>query len=287
MPALKTIVMNFDSHISKITYSSDNNIVWNTSGESQNSTFSEGSVGLKFYVILDSGYIIDTVTADRVNVTNISDTEFTVSDNFTTTATITVTSKQSGSTYYIISKEELTAIADAVRTKAETTNKLTPSAIAETINNIEIVTPIATEAAMDALLIEANNGKAFEYTGTTTSKYINGDIYVVTSEVSTETWVLNETLNDTTLSGTDNYYIGGSFISNSEKYIGLHRSYNTKTMECFLIYGNDTSGTVAKQVYEDLSTATWTNQAYRTITFDSPVTDTTLLAWLQANGTKQ
>jgi len=268
MPALKTIVMNFDSHISKITYSSDNNIVWNTSGESQNSTFSEGSVGLKFYVILDSGYIIDTVTADRVNVTNISDTEFTVSDNFTTTATITVTSKQSGSTYYIISKEELTAIADAVRTKAETTNKLTPSAIAETINNIEIVTPIATEAAMDALLIEANNGKAFEYTGTTTSKYINGDIYVVTSEVSTETWVLNETL-----TGTNYIDIPVTFVSNDENFSSF--SFQVE----YLRYD---------------STDVWVEgsgwvegEDYRTITFDEPVTDTTLLAWLQANGTKQ
>lgn len=115
---------------------------------------------------------------------------------------------------------------------------------------------------------------------------VNG-VKVYEKAASGETWVLNETLNDTGLSGNDNYYIGGSFISNSEKYIGLHRSYNTKTMECFLIYGNNTSGTVAKQVYEDLSTATWTNQAYRTITFNEPVTDTTLLAWLQANGTKQ
>lgn len=40
----------------------------------------------------------------------------------------------------------------------------------------------------------------------------------------------------------------------------------------------------ADLVYE---TSSFKNEAYRTITFDEPVTDTNLLAWLQANGTKQ
>ena len=40
-------------------------------------------------------------------------------------------------------------------------------------------------------------------------------------------------------------------------------------------------------VYDSIIGSGWTDQAYRTITFDSPVTDTTLLTWLQSNGTKQ
>ena len=38
---------------------------------------------------------------------------------------------------------------------------------------------IDTEAAMDALLVAANIGNAYRFTGDTTSKYIKGDIYVV------------------------------------------------------------------------------------------------------------
>lgn len=38
---------------------------------------------------------------------------------------------------------------------------------------------IATASAMDALLVAANVGKAYLYTGTTTADYTNGDIYVV------------------------------------------------------------------------------------------------------------
>ena len=38
---------------------------------------------------------------------------------------------------------------------------------------------ISTEAAMDALLVAANIGNAYRFTGDTTSKYIKGDVYVV------------------------------------------------------------------------------------------------------------
>ena len=38
---------------------------------------------------------------------------------------------------------------------------------------------INTEAAMDALLVAANIGNAYRFTGDTTSKYIKGDVYVV------------------------------------------------------------------------------------------------------------
>lgn len=40
-------------------------------------------------------------------------------------------------------------------------------------------TDVATEAEMTALLVEANVGKAYRFTGATTYNYINGDIYIV------------------------------------------------------------------------------------------------------------
>ena len=57
------------------------------------------------------------------------------------------------------------------------------------------VEEVATAAAMDALLVEANVGKYYKFTGTTDSNYTNGDIYLVERTVSSgETWVLNETV---------------------------------------------------------------------------------------------
>ena len=43
------------------------------------------------------------------------------------------------------------------------------------------VEEVATAAAMDALLVEANVGKYYKFTGTTDSNYTNGDIYLVTA----------------------------------------------------------------------------------------------------------
>lgn len=55
------------------------------------------------------------------------------------------------------------------------------------------------------------------------------------------------------------------------------------------IYYKKSSGNsvyVAKQEGEGNNKATWTNQAYRTITFDEEPTGD-LLTWLQANATPQ
>lgn len=41
------------------------------------------------------------------------------------------------------------------------------------------VEEVATSAAMDALLVEANVGKYYKFTGTTDSNYTNGDLYLV------------------------------------------------------------------------------------------------------------
>ncbi len=41
------------------------------------------------------------------------------------------------------------------------------------------VEEVATASAMDALLVEANVGKYYKFTGTTDSNYTNGDLYLV------------------------------------------------------------------------------------------------------------
>ena len=47
------------------------------------------------------------------------------------------------------------------------------------------VEEVATAAAMDALLVEANVGKYYKFTGTTDSNYTNGDLYLVEGGAST------------------------------------------------------------------------------------------------------
>lgn len=97
--------------------------------------------------------------------------------------------------------------------------------------------------------------------------YVDGVLYENVGGASGETWVLNETLSGNT---------GGQktvgFTSNNTQYSKI--SYDGSELFYDVL-----------QTYFIIDG--WTNDAYRTITFDEPVTDTTLLAWLQANGTKQ
>lgn len=87
----------------------------------------------------------------------------------------------------------------------------------------------------------------------------------------TETWVLNESVG---ISPRGIDFQNLSFESNSASFSRIHSDGNQD-----LLYDDTT-------VYIFLG-STWNNTAYRTITFSQPVTDATLLAWLQANGTKQ
>lgn len=94
---------------------------------------------------------------------------------------------------------------------------------------------------------------------------------------SGETWVLNETIDTATL-GT--YYINFTTVGTS---ITNWKALNGAIPPALEYYPAEGDG--ALEVYSE-SSNTWTNQAYRTITFAiSPTGD--LLTWLQANGTKQ
>ena len=95
---------------------------------------------------------------------------------------------------------------------------------------------------------------------------------------SGETWLLNETLTDTTAG--IGLYVSTKFTSNNMAFTSIRLILRASGEGVQLQYGTT-------DVYDSIMGSGWTDQAYRTITFDSPVTDTTLLTWLQNNGTKQ
>lgn len=70
--------------------------------------------------------------------------------------------------------------------KSVTTNgEVTPSSgkfLSKVTVNVPSITDVATAAEMTALLVEANVGKVYRFTGTTDETYTNGDLYEVVSE---------------------------------------------------------------------------------------------------------
>lgn len=108
----------------------------------------------------------------------------------------------------------------------------------------------------------------FEFDGTTSPYTLKKK-----QASSGETWFLNLNLSF----GAKSWAYDINFASNGNSYNKL--SYNFESpLAAYLVYGTT-------NVYE--SNTNWTNEAYRTITFDESVTDSKLLAWLQANGVKQ
>ena len=84
----------------------------------------------------------------------------------------------------------LTDVANAIREKDGSTGTINPQDFSDKIKAIPSggVEEVATASAMDALLVEANVGKYYKFTGTTDSNYTNGDLYLVEGgvEVTTE-----------------------------------------------------------------------------------------------------
>lgn len=85
-----------------------------------------------------------------------------------------------------------------------------------------------------------------------------------------ETWLLNSDIS----SAEDISVSNLSFVSNSQNFTSI-------------ICTSGKGGANLSYNQTGVFVSTWTNEAYRTITFDSPVTDSALLTWLQANGVKQ
>lgn len=85
-----------------------------------------------------------------------------------------------------------------------------------------------------------------------------------------ETWVLNKLASSTL--GNETFNV--SFKSNNNSY----NKIVCDRLEQEALYYDSTRVWIQ---------ASWNNEAYKTIVFDNPVTDSSLLTWLQANGTKQ
>lgn len=89
---------------------------------------------------------------------------------------------------------------------------------------------VATASAMDALLVEANVGKYYKYTGTTDSNYTNGDLYLVEGGVVsshtltfTSNMGVSATVNGTSV--TSPYTLTGNatiIVSCSNDYIEIN-----------------------------------------------------------------
>ena len=83
---------------------------------------------------------------------------------------------------YLIQDTTLTGIAEAIRIKTGKTGTITPAEMPDEIKSIASgggMEDVATEAEMDAKLSAGNLGNIFRFTGVTTSKYTQGDIYIV------------------------------------------------------------------------------------------------------------
>lgn len=222
MSSPKSVTINFDSNISKVVYLGNGDFTWTTSGETLNGFDWSSS----FEVTLNAGYVIDSITTNDVTtVESQTDTTFKIEDMFTTTAIITITSKQS--------------------------------------------TPQPTLTF-----------KHFYDAGTIGSGTVKFRHYSQQEPSTGETWVLNENLTSQSFGIAD-----VSFSSNGSDYIKFARYYKTDMLgeveqDYVAFYTSDTN------YVEVYGNGTWTNTAYRTLTFATAPTGD-LLTWLQANGVKQ
>ena len=212
--------------------------------------------------IIPSGTLQITANGTK-DVTNYKNVNVNVQPNLEQ-KTVTIT--QNGTT-----EVTPTTGKDGMSKVTVTTNVPTASAVEE----------VATASAMDALLVEANVGKYYKFTGTTDSNYTNGDIYLVEGGAvsSGETWVLNETLKGEPYGLYNEYATTIDFTSNGENFTKIGVDNDHSTNPWIRYYTNSTENLV-------YSYGKWSNTAYRTITFAIPPTGD-LLTWLQANGTKQ
>lgn len=227
--------------------------VWNSDSKAYVNSGEVGAIPSDYVKPSGTLQITDNGTKD---VTNYKNVNVNVAPNLEQ-KTVTIT--ENGTT-----EVTPTAGKDGMSKVTVTTNVPTASAVEE----------VATASAMDALLVEANVGKYYKFTGTTDSNYTNGDIYLVEGGVSSgETWVLNENAYDV----INNFTYTANFVCDGTNYTTIVNSNNPMTGGLFY----DTT-----QVVHPDYASQFVNEKYRTITFATAPTGD-LLTWLQANGTKQ
>ncbi len=104
------------------------------------------------------------------------------------------------------------------------------------------------------------------------------DSYTTDGGSQGETWIWNDTVEESSISFMGSV-INIPFRSNNTAYSELSASSTTSG----IVYITYTASTESVDVYSNA----WANEEYRTIIFAMPVTDSDLLATLQANATKQ
>lgn len=97
---------------------------------------------------------------------------------------------------------------------------------------------------------------------------------------TTERWVINETFDKFTTSAD----VQVDFVSGGSRF-GMMSIGGSSSKYYGLIYSYKRSDGIW-QTFFPLQNG-WTVDKYRTIIFDKPVTDSTLLSWLQKNAVKQ
>lgn len=110
--------------------------------------------------------------------------------------------------------------------------------------------------------------------------YCKNELYIVQEPSTGETWVLNESPN----APSANIDVNIDFKSNNENFKSIYIPRLPQfARDGITYYKTDSNAVIA---FES-NTSSWISDAYRTITFEEAVTDSNLLTWLQANGTKQ
>lgn len=164
-----------------------------------NATYKSGDIWTKYLVPTGSVTVTENSTVDVTEVkTVVVNVPATPTQEKTATITENGTTEVTPDSGKVLSKVTITTNvptpAPSLEEKAVTimengTTEITPSAGKDGISkvtatvNVPQAVPIevSTAAAMAALLVAANVGKAYLFTGTSDSKYTNGDIYVVES----------------------------------------------------------------------------------------------------------
>lgn len=98
------------------------------------------------------------------------------------------------------------------------------------------------------------------------------------------TWVINERLPFSAFSKSNKF--GASFVSNGRRFYGIITV--TEQGDDVLGYFDTAEMYAFYQIYRQsfISAGSWTDRAYRTITFDEEPSGS-LLTWLEANATPQ
>ena len=156
----------------------------------------------------------------------------------------------------------------SVRAKA---SGYTDSDLSSTVSFTKLAAPVVTATDTTVSWDAITNADSYDV-------YVDGELYEnTTGGVTGETWLLNNSI-----SGGSENFSNLSFVCDSLQYDSIYVSTDDGSVSD-VSYGNSSPYRYLSVYNGDSG---WYKQVYRTLTFSTPPTGN-LLAWLQANGTKQ